>query len=60
MIVNAVAEGWEIITQRAHALLAAELVAPWKTEEHPPCWVAILAALVQHDDEENYWGDWCL
>lgn len=55
MIVNAVREGWEVITQRAHALLAAELIAPWKPQERPGCWVSIIAALVQHDDEENYW-----
>ncbi|MDX2137529.1 MAG: DUF3891 family protein [Chloroflexota bacterium] len=55
MIVNAVSEGWEVITQRAHALLAAQLIAPWHIAERPPRWVEILAALVQHDDEENYW-----
>jgi hypothetical protein len=55
MIVNTHLEGWEVITQRAHALLAAELIAPWRAEQRPPSWIAILAALIQHDDEENYW-----
>jgi hypothetical protein len=55
MIVNAVGEGWEVITQRAHALLAAQLIAPWHVEARPSRWMEILAALVQHDDEENYW-----
>jgi hypothetical protein len=55
LIVNAVSEGWEVITQRAHALLAAQLIAPWRIDERPSRWIEILAALVQHDDAESYW-----
>lgn len=55
MIVNAVPEGWEIIYQRSHALLAAVLVAAWQPEYRPKRWVETLAAIIQHDDQENYW-----
>lgn len=55
MIVNAMPEGWEVIHQRSHALLAAQLIAPWRAANRPACWIELMAALVQHDDEENYW-----
>jgi hypothetical protein len=55
MIVNALQEGWEILYQRSHAILAAELIAPWQTKERPKRWTEILAAVVQHDDQENFW-----
>lgn len=55
MIVNSVPEGWEIIYQRSHALLAAVLVEAWEPEYRPKRWVETLAAIIQHDDQENYW-----
>lgn len=55
MIVNAVPEGWEIIYQRSHALLAAVLVEAWSPEYRPKRWIETLAAIIQHDDQENYW-----
>jgi hypothetical protein len=55
MIVNAMQEGWELIYQRSHAMLAAELIAPWNEQARPERWTELLAALVQHDDQENFW-----
>lgn len=55
MIVNALEEGWEIIHQRSHAMLAAELISPWQEKARPKRWTEVLAAVVQHDDQENFW-----
>jgi hypothetical protein len=56
MIVNQRYDGWEVIFQRAHALLAAELAGYWREEYRPSLWIPTLAAIIQHDDEEHY--DW--
>jgi hypothetical protein len=42
-------QGWEILTQRNHALLAAELLAPWPPERRPQPWFQLLNACAQHD-----------
>ena len=55
MICNRTEKGWEIIYQRAHGLLAAQLIAPWKTGERPEAWTELLAATAQHD---NGWQEW--
>ncbi|MDX1531421.1 MAG: DUF3891 family protein [Rhodothermales bacterium] len=55
MICNRTETGWEIIYQRAHALLAAELIAPWAFSEEPERWTATLSATAQHD---NGWQEW--
>lgn len=55
MICNQTESGWEIIFQRAHALLAAKLVAPWRPEQRPVRWVETLNAIAQHD---NGWQEW--
>lgn len=54
MIVNQRNDGWEVIFQRSHALLAAELAGYWREEFRPKLWIPTLAAIVQHDDEEHY------
>lgn len=41
--------GWEIIYQRNHALLAAEMLADWPEEERPQPWFQLLNACSQHD-----------
>lgn len=48
-------EGWEIVYQRAHALLAAQLLAPWRETERPARWTETLIATAQHDDG---WREW--
>ena len=56
MIVNAVPEGWEIIYQQAHALLAAQIAYAWRATDRPERWIDTLAAIAQHDDGQNYWA----
>lgn len=52
MIVNYKEEGWEIITQRAHGILAAQLGFNWKLADRPARWVETLLAIAEHDDAE--------
>lgn len=52
MIVNYTKEGWEIITQRAHGILAAQLGMNWKLKERPERWMETLLAIAEHDDAE--------
>lgn len=49
MICRRQVDGWEIIYQRNHALLAAELLAPWPARRRPQPWFALLNACSQHD-----------
>ena len=56
MIVNLVPEGWEIIYQQAHALLAAQIAFAWREADRPVRWVDTLAAIAQHDDGQRYWA----
>ncbi|QRR00275.1 DUF3891 family protein [Dyadobacter sandarakinus] len=50
MIVNYTAEGWSMIMQRSHGLLAAQICAQWKKEDQPARWVDTLIATAEHDD----------
>ncbi|HEX8349913.1 MAG TPA: DUF3891 family protein [Hymenobacter sp.] len=56
MIVNYTADGWQIIYQQAHALLAAQLAWHWEPFGPADRWVGILAATAQHDDEQEHWN----
>lgn len=49
MICRPTEQGWDIITQRHHALLAAKLLAEWKPEYRPQPWHELLNACSQHD-----------
>jgi hypothetical protein len=53
MIVNYINGTWEIIAQRNHALLAAQICANWKTAKQLPRWTEILVAVAEHDDVFN-------
>lgn len=55
MIVHSTPTGWQIIYQRAHALLAAQLAAAWRADDRPPRWTETLAAITQHDDGGREW-----
>ncbi|WP_324674500.1 DUF3891 family protein [Hymenobacter sp. GOD-10R] len=55
MIVNYTPEGWQIIYQQAHALLAAQLAWHWQPFGPADRWVGLLAATAQHDDEQQHW-----
>jgi hypothetical protein len=50
MIVNYTAQGWEIITQRAHGTLAALLASHWKQAVRTERWFETLLAIAEHDD----------
>jgi hypothetical protein len=53
MIVNYIEPGWQIITQRSHGLLAAQICAQWKNNNQPKRWVETLIATAEHDDVYN-------
>ena len=55
MIVNSTPAGWQIIYQQAHALLAAQLAWHWPPLGPPDQFVGLLAAIAQHDDEQEAW-----
>jgi hypothetical protein len=55
MIVNPTPTGWQVIYQQNHALLAAQLAWHWPPSLPPDRWVGLLAALAQHDDEQEDW-----
>jgi hypothetical protein len=50
MIVKSIPAGWEVIYQRAHGLLAAELAFHWKISNRPPHFMKTLLAIAEHDD----------
>lgn len=56
MIVTLQADGWEIIYQRAHGLLAVKLASHWRNDERGPHWVELLAAITQHDNNQKEFG----
>ena len=53
MIVKYKEEGWEVITQRAHGIVAAQIGFNWKFKELPRHWVEVMMAIAEHDDAEN-------
>ncbi|HKG08369.1 MAG TPA: DUF3891 family protein [Pedobacter sp.] len=53
MIVNYTSSGWQIISQRSHGLLAAQICAHWDKNNQPECWVETLIATAEHDDVYN-------
>lgn len=55
MIVNYTESGWQIVTQRSHGLLAAQICAHWRKDRQPIRWVETLIAAAEHDDVYNEW-----
>jgi hypothetical protein len=55
MIVNYTPQGWEIINQRAHGLLAMQLASHWQVSQRPERWMETLLAIAQHDDDQEDW-----
>lgn len=49
MIVTLTKQGWDIIHQQSHALLAMKLAYHWRKEDRSARWVEVLAAITQHD-----------
>jgi hypothetical protein len=56
MIVNHTPNGWQIIYQQAHGLLATQLGWHWQPFGPADRWVGLLAAIAQHDDEQPDWN----
>jgi len=52
MIVNYKETGWEVVTQRAHGMVAAQVAMHWKAGERPERWMETLLAIAEHDDAE--------
>lgn len=50
MIANYTRQGWELITQRAHGILAAQVALHWKKAQRPERWMETLLAIAEHDD----------
>ena len=50
MIVNYKEDCWQIISQRAHGLLAGEICFNWKKENRPERWLETIITTAEHDD----------
>ena len=55
MIVTQTDEGWQLINQQAHGLLAVQLALHWQPDKRPAHWVETLIALTEHDDGQDSW-----
>ena len=53
MIVNYTQDGWSIVLQRSHGLLAGQICAHWRKDKQPARWVETLIATTEHDDVRN-------
>ena len=52
MIVTYKEEGWHIVTQRAHGIVAARLAMEWRRKDRPERWTETVLAIAEHDDAE--------
>lgn len=50
MIVNYEENGWNIISQRAHGLLAGQICYHWKEKLRQEIWMETIVATIEHDD----------
>ncbi len=57
MIVNSLENGWEIIFQRNHALLAGAIANEIQHKYRPPYWAETLSAIFEHDDGQTDWNE---
>lgn len=55
MIVTQTDEGWQIINQQAHGVLAVQLALQWQVKTRPAHWPETLVALTEHDDGQDPW-----
>lgn len=53
MIVTYKEAGWEVITQRSHGIVAAQIAMQWKKKERPDRWTETVLAIAEHDDAET-------
>lgn len=52
MIVTYTDKGWEIITQRTHGLLAAQIASHWRVKDRTGRWLETILAIAEHDDAQ--------
>ena len=52
MIVTYKEDGWHVVTQRSHGILAAQIAANWRVKDRPERWTETLLAIAEHDDAE--------
>ncbi len=52
MVVTYKEDGWHVVTQRSHGILAAQLGANWRVKDRPERWTETLLAIAEHDDAE--------
>lgn len=52
MIVTYTDKGWEIITQRTHGLLAAQIASNWRVKDRSRRWLETMLAIAEHDDAQ--------
>ncbi len=52
MIVTYKKDGWYVVTQRSHGILAAQMAANWRVKDRPERWTETLLAIAEHDDAE--------
>ncbi len=57
MIVNQLINGWEVIFQRAHEMLAMQIAQHWQIKQRPERWAELLSAISEHDNRQEGWGD---
>ena len=55
MIVNQISNGWEVIFQRAHEMLAMQIAQYWKKAQRPERWAELLSAISEHDNQQEGW-----
>jgi hypothetical protein len=57
MIVKPHPEGWEVIFQRSHGVLAAQIAFHWQKSQRPRRWIETMLATAEHDDaQEDFSG----
>ena len=52
MIVTYKEDGWHVVTQRSHGILAAQIASNWRLKDRPERWTETLLAIAEHDDAE--------
>ena len=52
MIVTYKEDGWHVVTQRAHGILAAQICSNWRVQDRPERWTDTILAIAEHDDAE--------
>ncbi len=57
MIVHPASQGWDIIHQQAHGLLAYQIAANWQASQQSLYWTETLTALLEHDDGQQPFED---